>query len=111
MRRWKQKWLGGDIINKWYSGAGRRRLLAGERTASAGLKGKSVQPLSARAVGADATNKLIPRLTLSHSPQEEEEIIIVFPLKEQKHYHSGGRRAAQSGISHSVFRWVLIGVR
>lgn len=59
----------------------------------AGLEGKTLPRLSAGAVGAEATNKPFPHSTLSHTPQEEKEIM-VFPLKEQKHYHSGGRRTA-----------------
>lgn len=64
----------------------------GKRWKVLGSEG-SVPLLSARALGADATNKPFPHVTLSHTPQEEKEIIVC-PLKEQKHYHSGGRRAA-----------------
>ena len=74
-----------------------------------GSEGRHLPLLSAPRVGAGAVNKRLPHLAASHMPREEKEM--VFPLKEQKYYHSRGRRAAQSGISHSVSRWVLIGVR
>lgn len=70
------------------------RLLIGKRMEGAGLKGKTLQLLSARGVGADTMNKPLPHLAPSHMPTQEEKEIIVFPLKEQKHYHSGGRRTA-----------------
>lgn len=57
-----------------------------------GSKGRRLQLLSAPGVGAEAMNKPLPHLVLSHMPQEEKEI--AFPVKEQKYYHSGGRRAA-----------------
>lgn len=73
---WKEK---GSLLGK-----GRKVL---------GSKGRRLQLLSAPGVGAEAMNKPLPHLVLSHMPQEEKEII-VFPVKEQKYYHSGGRRAA-----------------
>lgn len=74
-----------------------------------GSEGRCSPLLSAPRVGADAVNKRTPHLTVSHMPREEKEMVC--PLKEQKYYHSRGRRAAQSGISHSVSRCVLTGVR
>lgn len=57
-------------------------------------------------VGTDACEQRLPHLAVSHMPREEKEM--VFPLKEQKYYHSRGCRGPGE---HSVSRWVLIGVR
>ena len=74
-----------------------------------GSEGRHLPLLSAPRVGVGTVNKRLPHLAASHMPREEKEM--VFPLKEQKYYHSRGRRAAQRGISHSVSCWVLKGFR